>query len=488
MLRSLVGSEMCIRDRCWWEAEITNIKGEFAAIRYVGWEKAYDDIVEVAHIRPWGALPTQPLHFEKHDIHVPANLKAWVEVESNIDGLKNSCGAWGLSVVKAGKNVKLTLLGENTAAGTAKMLLQLHAKHQDGLRNLENEASKLQIEKEKRQEQFGNSKTVTFDVDEQLIGFVVGAKGRHIQEAIRESGVHSAHVDQPNSRSEPGKVVIHGPDECSVQKCREMLEIVKESVDVEESMLGWIIGKRGATIREMESSTGILRVKVLGNTVEMVGTKEAVTMGKIWLDTHTTYLDPINDAREQVHESYQELQAEDDFGRGRYNGSKGKGGKGGKSGKASRSRGKGGNRSDRYFDDERDERSQKHSSEKPKRFEGEEGDFPDLPKPAPKPASSHPQEDVAIPKPSSGTGRGRSRPKQTSGEAVTVEAVPPRGRGRGRGGRGRGRGNNPQPGAEAKVKVTLAAEPSENVPKPNQTAKPQRSRSRKAKDLSLIHI
>ena len=65
---------------------------------------------------------------------------------------------------------------------------------QDGLRQLESEASKLQIEKEKRQEQYGNrsrwhaprvcrlrwlcSVHAMFDVEEQLIGAIVGQKGR----------------------------------------------------------------------------------------------------------------------------------------------------------------------------------------------------------------------------------------------------------------------------------------------------------------------
>lgn len=452
--------------QCWWEAEIKNIKGEFCSIHYLGYDKSFDEIVEIDHIRPASGLPNPTLHFEKHEIDVPAKLKTWVERAENLEDLKDKCGAWGLSVQKTRKGVKLSLLGTQTATDMAKMLMQLHAKHQDGLRSLENEAHKLQSEKEKRQEQYGNSVNCTFEVEERLIGAVVGAKGSHINGAIAESGVHSAYVEHNEGSSEPGKVIIHGPDRESVERCRELLEIVKETIEVDESLLGWVIGKRGATIKEMETQTGVLKARVIGNTVEIVGTKQAVMMGKLWLETHTTYLDPLNAAREEVDECYKELQND------RYS-QRGKGGKGGKGSKG---------RAPRYFDDERDERPapKQQPQRSSKQFKAEAAEFPDLPKPLPE---ANGEAALAIPKPS-GKNKGKNKPaaKPDANGTAPVEAAVPRGKSRGR---GRGKGSNGKGNKDVKPVVVKLAAPKEEASKESKPegakgeGKPQRNRARK---------
>ena len=64
---------------------------------------------------------------------------------------------------------------------------------------------------------------------------------------------------------------------------------MKENVEIDPSMLGWVIGKRGANIREMEQVTGVLKIRVVGdNSVEFIGTKSAVCRGKLYLEEHTT--------------------------------------------------------------------------------------------------------------------------------------------------------------------------------------------------------
>jgi len=40
----------------------------------------------------------------------------------------------------------------------------------------------------------------------------------------------------------------------------------------------------------MEQETGVIKIRVIENTVEFVGTKQAVMKGKLWLETHTKYL------------------------------------------------------------------------------------------------------------------------------------------------------------------------------------------------------
>jgi len=437
--------------QCWWEAEISAVKGEFCHIHYTGWDKCHDEIVELVHLRPSTGLPERKLSFEKHDIPVKANLKTWIQQASNLDGVKSQSGAWALSVKNPrAKNVSLTLLGTKTSAETAKMLLQLHSKHQDQLHSLEAEATKLQEEKEARQEQYGNSVHDSFQVNRELIGAIVGPKGSHIRKAERDSGVHSAYI-------EDSRVVIHGPDQQSVDDCRALLEIVKDEVEVESNMLGWIIGKRGSNIKEMEQETGVIKIRVIENTVEFVGTKQAVMKGKLWLETHTKYLEDFGNARSKVDESYQEFADVERLhggGRGKGKGGRGRGGGSGK--------GRGGGSAPVEARRER----------KPA-YQADAGDYPGLPKPAPR---------DNLPKPSGKGGKGanpkpKPRPSGAAAEgAETVEVnVKAGGRGRGGGTRGRGRGQgkgsnksevNPAPKADKETADV-------SIPKP------QRDRARK---------
>jgi hypothetical protein len=435
--------------QCWWEAEISAVKGEFCHIHYTGWDKCYDEIVELMHLRPSTGLPERKLSFEKHDIPVKANLKTWIQQASNLDGVKNQSGAWALSVKNPkAKKMSLTLLGTKTSAETAFMLLQLHSKHQDQLHSLEVEAAKLQEEKEARQEQYGNSVHDSFKVEDELIGAIVGLKGSHIRKAERDSGVHSAYI-------EDGRVIIHGPDQQSVDDCRAMLEIVKDEVQVESNMLGWIIGKRGSNIKEMEQETGVIKIRVIDTTVEFIGTKQAVMKGKLWLETHTKYLEDFGDARTKVNESYQEFADVERL----HGGMRGKGGRG----RGGGGKGRGGGNGPVEARRER------------KPYQGDDADFPSLPDvPKPKPA---PRGNGAKPS-GKGGGNPKPKPKGAAPEAAeTVEVQRPSGRGgRGRGGaggKGRGRG---QGKSEAKpAPKGDAADVS--IPKPE--GKPQRERARK---------
>jgi transcription antitermination factor NusA-like protein len=445
--------------QCWWEAEISAVKGEFCHIHYTGWDKSFDEIVELVYLRPSTGLPERKLSFEKHDVPVKANLKSWIQHAANLDGVKTKSGAWALSVKNPkAKNLSLTLLGTKTSAETAMMLLQLHSKHQDQLHSLEVEASKLQEEKEARQEQYGNSVHDSFQVDRELIGAIVGPKGSHIKKAERESGVHSAYV-------EDSRVVIHGPDQQSVDDCRALLEIVKDEVEVEANMLGWIIGKKGSNIREMEQETGVIKIRVIENTVEFVGTKQAVMKGKLWLETHTKYLEEFGNARSKVDESYQEFVDVERLHGGSRGGKGARGrGEGGKGRGGAKGKGRGGAVPDRR-------------ERKP--YQGDSGDFPGLPRPAPRDNAGN---DKPPPKPSGkGGDKPKPKPRGAAPEGAETVEVSVKAGGRGRGGRGkdvggrgrggRGKGNNKSEAMPAPKNAKETVDVS--IPKP------QRDRARK---------
>ena len=119
------------------------------------------------------------------------------------------------------KKAQVTLIGAAKQMGNAKMLLELHMKHQGDMARLHSARGlledKLQSERTKRD----TGVTIEFPVDKELLGLVIGPKGKTIEDAKRASGVHFVEVN-PN----PPRVRVTGPTAESCEAAREVLEFV----------------------------------------------------------------------------------------------------------------------------------------------------------------------------------------------------------------------------------------------------------------------
>ena len=144
-----------------------------------GWEKRYDEIVEIDRLRPHVEGPTTAMTIERHTLDVPPELNVWVHDVANLrDQIKDKCGALGLTLFdpaggaknaknkkgakgKAGGACQLVVLGDKSAASKAAMLLKLHAKHQVGLKGLKEKAAGLEeaTDGEQRKEALATAKS-----------------------------------------------------------------------------------------------------------------------------------------------------------------------------------------------------------------------------------------------------------------------------------------------------------------------------------------
>lgn len=66
---------------------------------------------------------------------------------------------------------------------------------------------------------------IEFTVPRELVGIIIGKKGARIHEIQNETGVSDIHID-----GETGKITINGPNPLSVQRARELIDIVEEKV------------------------------------------------------------------------------------------------------------------------------------------------------------------------------------------------------------------------------------------------------------------
>lgn len=102
-------------------------------------------------------------------------------------------------------------------------------------------------------------------VEQHLVGWLVGGKGRTVQQIEEETGA-SIHIDQ--STKDAGYSVVHVSGNLSaVQHAEKRIQgslaiFNKEpgsdniEMQVEQRLVGWILGKSGTVLREIESQSG----------------------------------------------------------------------------------------------------------------------------------------------------------------------------------------------------------------------------------------
>ena len=116
----------------WWEADVKQLKGDFAKVHF-HCDGYPDDVVEVSEIRACGGATLSKNLYVKHIM--PLNdpkLRAWFQANGRVlDEVRQKSQLLGLLVEPTQRgSAQLKLIGSLKCLQTAKMLLELHIKHQ----------------------------------------------------------------------------------------------------------------------------------------------------------------------------------------------------------------------------------------------------------------------------------------------------------------------------------------------------------------------
>jgi hypothetical protein len=268
----------------WWGATIKNVKGEFYMIAYQSWEDDFNEILEKDMLRPYNLSPSlATLGLTVSYVPIPQDLWSIFTVE-HLHTVRQS--SQSVTLLIDSQEHRIRIVANAACAKRAAALLAMAFKHLSEISRLK--ARRLREDKNgyastsispsqslspsQTSSTFHTSSPNTFSVTRKrweeghveefqcspaLMGLVIGKKGHNVRQAEKVDGILHIKVDNSSAT-----ITILASTQSAALKARALLEFTEERIYVPKSLLGRVVGKGFAHLRDIEERAGVSRIRV----------------------------------------------------------------------------------------------------------------------------------------------------------------------------------------------------------------------------------
>jgi KH domain len=203
-----------------------------------------------------------------------------------------------IHVGKSGDNY--SLIGEAPAVRKGQLLMDVHVKHQKELLTIQDRKQRKLNELNEYKERYANLVHIEFSIEADLIGLVIGKKGENIQRVMKKHHVE-VEVDGRQSASDSRTVRVSGETPEAVEAAREELEFVNHLYEVQDHLVGWLLGRKMQHIQDIQQKSGVYRARFDQDKRVLVlcGTRQAIDDAIVLLDSHMQYYDVFKEQNRQ---------------------------------------------------------------------------------------------------------------------------------------------------------------------------------------------
>jgi len=276
----------------WAKGRVKTVKSGFyfVTLNSSGPGRQSEMIVEKADLRVVSQMPhLNPKEFEREIVRVDPELHKWVlspDAVGCFEHVINKSGVTNVACDSSSKAPCVVLLGDARATHRAKLLMEVHFKHQKEIQRFhDRREDKLKV-LEQRKQAFAQAFREEFTIDEDCVGLVIGKNGENLRRVQED---HEVEVNV--IRDKPPKVSIVGQSKTAVECARKELEFDKECWVVEENMIGWVLGKNRKNLDEFKEKSGIVGLRWVAEKshIELIGLKQQIEDTIMLLEGHSQY-------------------------------------------------------------------------------------------------------------------------------------------------------------------------------------------------------
>jgi len=298
----------------WVAATIGAIKGGFYVCDFTYEGSQSKDVVDATELRkpnPNAALSKD--NFFRTTVTLPEEVHKFCSSKPDEHkDLQKACEAMSVKYSSG----KLIILSQKDIRRRVEMMKDFHIKNLEQKAKLAEKVTELTTSLEKSKK-LAESNTEKFQVDKDLLKYVVGAKGTNIIKARKVKGVIQIEIDDDTAT-----IHIFAETAEAAKKARQILEFSEDYHLVPQKLVGRIIGQKGKSIQDFVDKAQILKVKVLSkqDAVDMqiegadettaafkfVGTKNNIDNAKALMD----YLVTSHQELDTLQESTGQMEAQ----------------------------------------------------------------------------------------------------------------------------------------------------------------------------------